>query len=110
MLLITSPISCFAPVASCYFWTRGRTKFSAASLMGMRMMGLQSLLHIHEGERRDFFHKGVILHKLSKQIRAVQSSPFPPCAARRRGGPGGGLGTPGLAPGPRPPRPHLRKK
>jgi hypothetical protein len=43
-------------------------------------------------------------------VRAVQSSPFPPCAARRRGGPGGGLGTPGLAPGPRPPRPHLRKK
>jgi hypothetical protein len=43
-------------------------------------------------------------------LRAVQSSPFPPCAARRRGGPGGGLGTPGLAPGPRPPRPHLRKK
>jgi hypothetical protein len=42
--------------------------------------------------------------------RAVQSSPpFPPCApARRRGGPGGGLGTPGLAPGPRPPRTHLR--
>jgi hypothetical protein len=45
-----------------------------------------------------------------KMLRAVQSSPFPPCAARRRGGPGGGLGTPGLAPGPRPPRPHLRKK
>jgi hypothetical protein len=42
--------------------------------------------------------------------RAVQSPPFPPRAARRLGGPGGGLGTPGLAPGPRPPRPHLRKK
>jgi hypothetical protein len=41
------------------------------------------------------------------RVRAVQSSPFPPCAARRRGGPGGGLGTPGLAPGPRPPRPLL---
>jgi hypothetical protein len=36
-------------------------------------------------------------------------NPFPPCAARRRGGPEGGLGAPGLAPGPRPPRPHLRK-
>jgi hypothetical protein len=34
--------------------------------------------------------------------------PFPPCAVRRRGGPGGGSGAPGLAPGPRPPRPHLR--
>jgi hypothetical protein len=42
-------------------------------------------------------------------LRAVQSPPFPPCAARRRGGPGGGLGGPGPAPGPRPPRPHLRK-
>jgi hypothetical protein len=49
------------------------------------------------------------------KLRAVQSSPSPlpalaPPAAKRRGGPGGGLGTPGLAPGPRPPRPHLRKK
>jgi hypothetical protein len=43
-------------------------------------------------------------------LRAVQSSPFPPFAPRRRGGPGGGLGTPGLTPGPRPPRPHLRKR
>ena len=66
--VIISPINCFAPVASCYFWTKGRTKFSAASLMGVRMMGLQSLLHIHEGERRDFFHKGVVLHKLSTQL------------------------------------------
>jgi hypothetical protein len=40
-------------------------------------------------------------------LRAVRSSPFPPCATRRRGGPGGGWGPPGLAPGPRPPRPHL---
>jgi hypothetical protein len=48
--------------------------------------------------------------KSSTKVRAVQSSPFPFFAARRRGGPGGGLGTPGLAPGPRPPRPHLRKK
>jgi hypothetical protein len=25
-----SPINCFAPVDSCYFWAKGRTKFSAA--------------------------------------------------------------------------------
>jgi hypothetical protein len=40
-------------------------------------------------------------------VRAVQSPPFPPCAAKRCGGPGGGRGTPGLAPGPHPPRPHV---
>jgi hypothetical protein len=51
-------------------------------------------------------------------IRAVQSSPFPFfVAARRRGGPWArgwvgdpGPQAPGLAPGPRPPRPHLLKK
>ena len=34
-----------------------------------RSKGVQSLLHIHEGERSDFFHRGgVVLHKLSKQL------------------------------------------
>jgi hypothetical protein len=38
-------------------------------------------------------------HGSWREVRAVQSPPFPPrAAARRRGGPGGGLGTPGLAP------------
>jgi hypothetical protein len=31
-------------------------------------------------------------------LRAVQSPPFPPCAAWPRGGPGGGWGGPGLTP------------
>jgi hypothetical protein len=42
----------------------------------------------------------------------VQSSPFPPCAARRRGGPGGKWGTPdprARSRSPRPSRPHVRK-
>jgi hypothetical protein len=59
---------------------------------------------------RGFYMHWGACDKRPHGVRAVQSSPFPPCAARRRGGTGGGWGTPGLAPGPRPPRPRVRKK
>ena len=52
--VIISPINCFAPVASYYYWTKDRTKFSAASLMGVRMMGASEFTS-HPWRRKKWF-------------------------------------------------------
>jgi hypothetical protein len=84
---IISPISCFAPIARCYFRTRGRTKFSERCCWGAHDKASEPITELpqeHRSVGRQNSSQTVSCRQTGTE--ALRASPGSSSASGRRGG------------------------